>query len=285
MQMRFLLSLGLLLSLSCDALFGGFSQPNPKNCVRNPSLCESGEVCDSLTEKCVKISPDADFFAVPTSTHTTEASHVLSGNFDGDMYPDVLLVGQGSTTVLYNVGTSLESRRELKTKSQPGAFMALSTRIDFDGLDDLAIVTEGDMGGGGTIELCSARGANMSEPFACNPPADLKFVPKAAVIVDILSAPFPELVALDMAGDIRVCQVRNLQEGVGDCDPIMPIGRTAISSAQMVVLDDVNGDAINQYNDVTTEVVHGVRKTDNSSWVRAYSDGMWGGLFGADPAT
>jgi hypothetical protein len=169
---------------------------------------------------------------------------VLSGNFDGDMYPDVLLVGQGSTTVLYNVGTSLESRRELKTKSQPGAFMALSTRIDFDGLDDLAIVTEGDMGGGGTIELCSARGANMSEPFACNPPADLKFVPKAAVIVDILSAPFPELVALDMAGDIRVCQVRNLQEGVGDCDPIMPIGRTAISSAQMVVLDDVNGDRL-----------------------------------------
>lgn len=243
MQMRFLLSLGLLLSLSCDALFGGFSQPNPKNCVRNPTLCEGGEVCDSLTEKCVKISPDADFFAAPTSTHTTEASHVLSGNFDGDAYPDVLLVGQGSTTVLYNVGTSLESRRELKTKSPISAFIAQATRIDFDDLDDLAIVTEAGVNNGGTIELCSAR-ANMSEPFSCNPPADLKFFPKAAAIVDLLSAPFPELVALDKDGDIRICQVSDLQEGVGVCDVIAPVDRTAIMNAQMVVLGDVNGDRL-----------------------------------------
>lgn len=246
MHVRSLLCLGLLLSLSCDALFGGFSQPNPKNCMRNTMLCTGGEICDPLTETCVPVRPEADFFAVQTSTHSTEADHVLSGNFDGDEQPDVLLVGQGSTTVLFNVGTSLENRRDIKTNSAPSPFHALATRVNADALDDLVIITEssktGAMGSFGTIEFCEARGASMSVPFSCGQPQDLKFVPKAVALLDILSTPLPELVALDDTGVVRICRVTDLAGGTGACDTVGQGTGKALSYAQMAVIDDVSGD-------------------------------------------
>ena len=244
MRLRSLMCLGLLLCLSCDALFGAFSQPNPKNCVQNAAICSASEVCDSINERCVPIRPDFDFFSVQTSAHEQEASHVLAGNFDGDDQPDVLLVGGGSSTVLYNVGSTLESRRTFTSSSRPGPFYALASRVNADLLDDLVLITEkGDTSMTyGTIEFCEARGANMKPPFACGSPGDLQFVPKAVAITDILEDPLPELVAVDEKGAIKVCRAVNITGMQGECKDVQAQTANSVSYAQLVLLDDINGD-------------------------------------------
>ncbi len=247
MHLRSWLFLGLLLSLSCDALFGGFSQPNPKNCVRSPGLCSSGEFCDTVSERCTAIPAAPDFFAVQTAVHTLEAGQVLSGNFDGDGLPDVLMVAQGGGTVYYNVGTSLEAQREFKTKSSPSPFYALVSDLNGNKIDDLLIITEtgttDGMGGRyGTIEICDGRGSNMAEPFACNEPKELKFIPKAVALIDILAAPLPELVALTSTGEITVCGVVDLGGAQGACTPLQLTSGETVLYGQMLVIDDVSGD-------------------------------------------
>src|SRR4051812_11052146 len=43
----------VLLTASCESLFGGFVADNPDNCVRNPALCPApDQACNAVTKEC-----------------------------------------------------------------------------------------------------------------------------------------------------------------------------------------------------------------------------------------
>lgn len=245
MSLRSWLFFGLLLCAGCDSLFGSFTRANPKNCVRSPDSCGAGEVCDVVAERCVGIGPDADVFAPVSVPLNFKAQHALAGNFDGNSLPDVVLVGVGQALVLYDPGTSMGKQKVITTKTASSPFYAVVTKIDSDGLDDLAIISErGDTSGTfGTIEFCAARGPDMLQPFACLPPGDLRFPPKAVLIADLIDDSTPDLAAVDDKGEIKVCRVLSISSMEGACDILLPAANSEpVSYAQLALLDDINGD-------------------------------------------
>lgn len=245
MSVRSWLLLGLLLCAGCDALFGSFTRANPKNCVRTPNICGEGEVCDVASERCVPIGPDADIFAPVSVPLNFKAHHVLSGNFDGNSLPDVVLVGVGQALVIYDAGRGMGTQKMITTHTASTPFYAVVSKIDSDGLDDLAIISElGDTSGTfGTIEFCAARGPDMLQPFACLPPGDLRFPPKAVLIADLIDDSTPDLAAVDAKGEIKVCRVLSISGMEGSCDILLPAANSEpLSYAQLALLDDISGD-------------------------------------------
>lgn len=242
MSLRSWLLVGLLLGTSCDSLFGSFARPNPKNCVRSPDICSAAEFCDTVSERCVSIAPDAELFAPLSRPHEFSFDHILSGNFDGNGVPDAVLVGPGRALVLYNPGTSLATQKVLTTNTTKQPFYALATRVDTDALDDLVIVTERGNSSNteGTIEFCAAASPDSLQPFACLQPRGLQFVPKAFLISDLIDDSTPELAAIDERGGVQVCRVLSVSGMQGACEELA--NPEPMLYGQMALLDDVNGD-------------------------------------------
>lgn len=242
MSLRSWLLVGLLLGTSCDSLFGSFARPNPKNCVRSPDICSAAEFCDTVSERCVSIAPDAELFAPLSRPHEFSFDHILSGNFDGNGVPDAVLVGPGRALVIYNPGTPLATQKVINTNTTKQPFYALATRVDSDTLDDLVIVTERGNSSNteGTIEFCAAGGPDSLQPFACLQPRGLQFVPKAFLISDLLDDSTPELAAIDERGAVQVCRVLSVSGMQGACEELA--NPEPMQYGQMALLDDVNGD-------------------------------------------
>ena len=171
----------------------------------------ASEVCDVVSERCVPIGPDADVFAPVSVPLNFKAQHVLAGNFDGNSLPDVVLVGLVRRWCSTNPGTGMGTQKMISTKTASTPFYAVVSKIDSDGLDDLAIISERatPAAPSGTIEFCAARGPDMLQPFvACHRGSAL--FPKAVLIADLIDDSTPELAAVDANGEIKVCRVLSI---------------------------------------------------------------------------
>lgn len=244
MSLRSWLLLGLLLGTSCDALFGGLSRTNPKNCVATPGICGATETCDPISERCVGISPTADLFAPLSLPLDFRAQHVLFGNQDRDSQIDVVLVSETDALVLYNPGSSLTNQRSFRVRSTPGPLYAQLSDVDTNGLDDLLII-DAPTTGDGTISICLATGPDSPLPFACLEPRNLRFAPKAVLVTDLIGDSKQDLAAVDKDGAVLVCSVdaADAQSPTGICETILPAGSSEPPLyAQLALVDDLGVD-------------------------------------------
>lgn len=128
-QSWFLPCVWLAVSLGgCSDLWGGSTRPDANNCVRNPGVCASGEVCNSETEACETpaMAPPSDDRSLRP---TPPASYILPGGvatptLDYPRDANFVIATEKPATIYYTVDGS---------PPQPGMGTTLSadSRLNF----------------------------------------------------------------------------------------------------------------------------------------------------------
>lgn len=255
---------GMTLGLSgCDTLWSGLLTADPRNCIRNPAACSAGEICDTVTEACVRPHGIADLgddlrnpppLACPRPGYTQPGSPirfspatlpfsvpngeaVAVGDFNKDSFKD-LLITSGATGTLHNEVTRLYGRKDCSFESRgvltvdPYAAWIISADMNLDSNPDFVVAHRSNnqlavwLGNGGDQFLL----APMS-PYTLASP--LHLIGAGSLIGE--STP-----------DVMVCTDGDLLilPGLGNGALQVNMMRTLPTRSQGPAIGDVNGDGL-----------------------------------------
>ena len=125
-------------TMSCEALWGSFTHPNPENCQPNPALCDDGFECNLQSEVC---EPSAALPTVSSYTFSQQAEILASDGAASNMFGSAVALF-GDTVLIGSPGAAIGGQ------SSSGAAYAFARDPDLGTWSSQAKLVASDYGTG-----------------------------------------------------------------------------------------------------------------------------------------